>query len=470
MTERFDAVVVGAGPNGLVAAITLARAGRSVLVLEASATVGGGCRSAELTEPGFVHDVCAAVHPLAVASPAIVGLGLEAHGVRFAHPEIALAHPLDGGRAGLLHRSIDETCDGLGADGDRWRRLIGPMADRWPQLAPQLLAPIVSVPRHPLTLASFGIRALPPATMADHWFRTDEAAGLFAGSAAHAFLPLQRPLTSAFGVLLSAAAHAVGWPVVEGGSQRLVDAMAARLVELGGEIRTGVRVRSMHDLPPHDVALFDTDPGQLAAIAGDRLSPGFVKRMRRFRHGPAAFKLDYALSAPVPWSNEGCRRAGTVHLGGTLAEVAAAERDVSRGRLPDRPFVLAVQPGVADPSRAPAGKHTLWVYAHVPAGCTDDPTERVERQIERFAPGFRDTVIARNAIGPAAWEAYNPNYVGGDIAGGAHTGLQLVFRPVIGRPYATSDPRIVLCSASTPPGAGVHGMCGYHAARSVLRR
>lgn len=470
MTERFDAVVVGAGPNGLVAAITLARAGRSVLVLEASATVGGGCRSAELTEPGFVHDVCAAVHPLAVASPAIVGLGLEAHGVRFAHPEIALAHPLDGGRAGLLHRSIDETCDGLGADGDRWRRLIGPMADRWPQLAPQLLAPIVSVPRHPLTLASFGIRALPPATMADHWFRTDEAAGLFAGSAAHAFLPLQRPLTSAFGVLLSAAAHAVGWPVVEGGSQRLVDAMAARLVELGGEIRTGVRVRSMHDLPPHDVALFDTDPGQLAAIVGDRLSPGFVKRMRRFRHGPAAFKLDYALSAPVPWANEGCRRAGTVHLGGTLAEVAAAERDVSRGRLPDRPFVLAVQPGVADPSRAPAGKHTLWVYAHVPAGCTDDPTERVERQIERFAPGFRDTVIARNAIGPAAWEAYNPNYVGGDIAGGAHTGLQLVFRPVIGRPYATSDPRIVLCSASTPPGAGVHGMCGYHAARSVLRR
>jgi len=470
VTERFDAVVVGAGPNGLVAAITMAQAGRSVLVLEASATVGGGCRSAELTEPGFVHDVCAAVHPLAVASPAIVGLGLEAHGVRFAHPEIALAHPLDGGRAGLLHRSIDETCDGLGVDGDRWRRLIGPMVDRWPQLSPQLLAPIVSVPRHPFALASFGVRALPPATMADRWFRTDEAAGLFAGSAAHAFLPLQRPLTSAFGVLLSAAAHAVGWPVVEGGSQRLADAMAARLVELGGEIRTGERVRSMDDLPPHDVALFDTDPGQLAAIAGDRLSPGFVKRMRRFRHGPAAFKLDYALSAPVPWANEGCRRAGTVHLGGTLAEVAAAERDVSRGRLPDRPFVLAVQPGVADPSRAPAGKHTLWVYAHVPAGCTEDPTERIERQIERFAPGFRDTVIARNAIGPAAWEAYNPNYVGGDISGGAHTGLQLVFRPVIGRPYATSDPRIVLCSASTPPGAGVHGMCGYHAARSVLRR
>lgn len=470
MTERFDAVVVGAGPNGLVAAITLVQAGRSVLVLEASATVGGGCRSAELTEPGLVHDVCAAVHPLAVASPAISALGLSQHGVRFAHPDVALAHPLDGGRAGLLRRSLDETCDGLEVDGARWRRLIGPMVERWSDLAPQLLGPIVSVPRHPIALASFGVRALPPATVAGRWFRTDEAAGLFAGSAAHAFLPLGRPLTSAFGVMLSAAAHAVGWPVVEGGSQRLVDAMAARLVELGGEIRTGVRVRSMGDLPPHDVALFDTDPGQLAAIAGDRLSSSFTRRVRRFRHGPAAFKLDYALSGPVPWTNEGCRRAGTVHVGGTLAEVAAAERDVAHGRMPDRPFVLVVQPGVADPSRAPAGRQTLWVYAHVPAGSTDDPTDLIERQIERFAPGFRDTVVARHAIGPAAWEAYNPNYVGGDIAGGAHTGLQLVFRPVVGRPYATSDPRIVLCSASTPPGAGVHGMCGYHAARTVLRR
>lgn len=470
MIAPVDAVVVGAGPNGLVAAVTLAAAGRRVVVVEAAATVGGGCRSAELTEPGLVHDVCASVHPLAVASPAITALRLERHGVRFVQPEIPLAHPLDDGRAGVLHRSLLATVNGLGVDGRAWRALVGPAVERWDRLVPDLLGPVLSVPAHPLALGSFGLRALPPASWARRLFRTDEAAALFAGSAAHAFLPLGRPLTSAFGVLLSAAGHAVGWPVVEGGSQRLVDALASRLVELGGEVRTGERVRSMSDLPPHRVALFDTDPRQLASIAGDRLPAAFRRRLEKFRHGPAAFKIDYALSAPVPWTNESCRRAGTVHVGGTLAEVAAASTAVARGRMPERPFVLAVQSSLADPTRAPDGRHTLWVYAHVPHGFAGDATPAIEAQIERFAPGFRDVVVARSVMGPRAFESYNPNYVGGDIAGGAHSGLQMVFRPVFGRSYATPDPAIVLCSASTPPGGGVHGMCGYQAAQLVLRR
>lgn len=470
MMPAADAVVVGAGPNGLVAAVTLAEAGRRVVVLEASPTIGGGCRSAALTEPGFVHDVCAAVHPLAVASPAISALHLERHGLRFVHPEIPLAHPLEGGRAGVLHRSLHATVTELGVDGRAWRALIGPSVDRWDRLLPQVMRPVVSVPSHPLALASFGVRALLPATLAARAFRRDEAAALFAGSAAHAFLPLTRPVTSAFGVLLSAAAHAVGWPVVEGGSQRLVDALAARLVELGGEIRTDVRVRSMADLPTHRTALFDTDPRQLSAIVGDRFPARYRRRLDSYRFGPGAFKIDYALSAPVPWTNESCRRAGTVHVGGTVGEIVAAESEVARGRMPTQPFVLVAQPSLADPTRAPAGCHTLWVYAHVPHGYTGDATAAIEAQIERFAPGFRDVVLARSVMGPSAFHEYNPNYVGGDVAGGAHLGTQMVFRPVIGRPYVTPDPSIVLCSASTPPGGGVHGMCGYQAAQVVLRR
>lgn len=465
-----DAVVVGAGPNGLVAAVTLAEAGRRVIVLEASSTIGGGCRSAELTEPGFVHDICAAVHPLAVASPAFAALQLDRHGLRFVHPEVPLAHPLDGGRAGVLHRSIGATMTELGDDGRAWRALIGPAVDHWPDLLPQVMRPVTSIPSHPLVLASFGLRALLPASLATRVFRHDEAAALFAGSAAHAFLPLSRPVTSAFGVLLSAAAHAVGWPVVEGGSQRLVDALAARLVELGGEIRTDARVRSMSDLPPHRTALFDTDPQQLAAIVGDRFSSRYRRRLTSYRFGPGAFKIDYALSAPVPWTNEWCRRAGTVHVGGTVGEIAAAEADVARGRMPPRPFVLVAQPSLVDRSRAPEGCHTLWVYAHVPHGYTGDATASIEAQIERFAPGFRDVVLARSVMGPSAFHDYNPNYVGGDVAGGAHMGTQMLFRPVVGRPYITPDPSIMLCSASTPPGGGVHGMCGYQAAQVVLHR
>lgn len=467
--ERYDAVVVGSGPNGLAAAVRLAEAGHSVLVLEASATIGGGTRSAELTLPGFVHDVCAAVHALGVSAPALSLDTLRPHGLRWMWPDVPLAHPLDRGRAGVLHRSIDETAARLGPDGPNWLRLIHPVLDDWDKLLPTLLGPLLSMPRHPFALARFGIRALQPATLLARRFDTDEAAGLFAGCAAHAMLPLSRPLTSAFGLMLAAAGHVGGWPVAAGGSQAVADALAGRLLELGGELRTGAVVRSLADLPPHRAVLFDTNPAQLASIAGDALPARYRDRLRRFRHGPGAFKIDYALDAAVPWENEACRSAGTVHVIGTLAELVAAEADVAAGRMPDRPFVLVVQSSLVDPSRAPAGKHTLWVYAHVPHGFAGDATAAIERQIERFAPGFTDRVLARHTTTPQGLEAYNANYVGGDIAGGAHSGLQLAFRPTVAaRPYATPNPSLFLCSASTPPGAGVHGMCGWHAAGRVL--
>lgn len=469
--ERFDAVVVGSGPNGLSAAVTLAEAGRSVLVLEAADVIGGGTRSAELTLPGFRHDVCAAVHALGVSAPAMSLEQLGPHGLRWVWPEIPLAHPLDGGRAGVLYRSVDDTATALGADGPRWRRLFGPLVDDWSKVLPQLLGPVVSVPRHPIAMARFGLHALQPASWVAKRFETDEAAALFGGCAAHAILPLTRPLTAAFGLMLAGSAHADGWPVAAGGSQTVADALAGRLVQLGGEVRTGVHVRSLADLPAHDIAMFDTNPAQLASIAGDALPARYSKRLHRFHHGPAAFKIDYALDRPVPWQNEECRRAGTLHLVGTYAELESAEADVAAGRMPERPLVLVVQSTVFDPSRAPEGKHTLWVYAHVPHGFEGDATDAIERQIERFAPGFRDLVLARHVSGPAALHTYNPNYVGGDIAGGAHSGLQLVFRPTIAvRPYATPNPSLFLCSASTPPGAGVHGMCGRHAAERALRK
>ena len=469
--ERFDAVVIGSGPNGLSAAVRLAEAGRSVLVLEQADVIGGGTRSAELTLPGYVHDVCAAVHALGVSAPAMSLDTLGPHGLRWVWPEIPLAHPLDGGRAGVLHRSVDDTAAGLGADGRAWQRLFGPLVRDWPKVLPQLLGPVVSVPRHPIAMAGFGVHALQPATWVARRFESDEAAALFGGCAAHAILPLTRPLTAAFGLMLAGSAHADGWPVAAGGSQAVADALAARLKELGGEVRTGVHVRSLADVPAHDIALFDTNPAQLAAIAGDALPARYRTRLERFHHGPGAYKIDYALDGPVPWDNDDCRRAGTVHVIGTLPELVAAEADVAAGRMPDRPYVLVVQSSIFDPSRAPDGKHTLWAYAHVPHGYVGDATEAIEQQIERFAPGFRDVVLARHVTAPRGLEAYNPNYVGGDIAGGAHSGLQLVFRPTIAlRPYATPNPSLFLCSASTPPGAGVHGMCGLHAADRALRR
>ena len=442
------------------------------MVLEAADAIGGGTRSAELTLPGFVHDVCAAVHALGVSAPALSLDELGPHGLRWVWPEIPLAHPLDGGRAGVLHRSVDDDGrTGSGSTGRAWHASSARSSVIGRSLLPQLLGPVVSVPRHPLAMARFGVHAVQPATWVARRFDTDEAAALFGGCAAHAILPLTRPLTSAFGMMLAGSAHADGWPVAAGGSQAVADALAARLRSLGGEVRTGVLVRTLDDLPDHRVALFDTNPAQLASIAGDALPARYRARLRRFHHGPAAFKIDYALDGPVPWSNDDCRRAGTIHVVGTMAELVAAEADVAAGRMPDRPLVLVVQPTLFDPGRAPAGKHTLWAYAHVPHGYDRDATDAIERQLERFAPGFRDVVLARHVTGPAALHAYNRNYVGGDIAGGAHSGLQLVFRPTVAlRPYATPNESLYLCSASTPPGAGVHGMCGLHAADRALGR
>ncbi len=464
-----DVVVVGAGPNGLAAAITCAEAGRSVLVLEGADTVGGGARSAALTLPGFVHDVCSAIHPLAAVSPFFTSADLGRHGLELLHPEVALVHPLDGGRAGVLHRSLAETVAGLGPDGRAWDRHIGWATRSWPNLAPAVLAPVLRVPRHPLTLAGFGLRGLPPATIAARAFSTDEARGLFAGAAAHSFLPLSSPLTSTVGIMLLASGHVAGWPTARGGSQAIADALASRLKELGGQVETGRPVTTLADLPDSRAVLFDLTPRQVLRICGDALPAGYRTRLGAFRYGPGVFKIDYALSEPVPWTNPDARRAGSLHLGGSLAQVAESEADVAAGRHPPRPFVLVAQQSLFDDSRAPAGQHTLWAYCHVPARSTLDMTDAIEGQLERFAPGFRDVVLARHTADSSWYEAYNPNVIGGDISGGSNAGLRLVMRPRPGlHPYRTPNPRLFLCSASTPPGGGVHGMCGFHAAQAAL--
>ena len=465
-----DVVVVGGGQNGLAAAITCLEAGRSVLVLEATETLGGGCRTAELTLPGFQHDVCSAIHPLAAVSPFFASADLQRHGLELLHPEVALVHPLDDGRAGVMHRSLDDTVEGLGVDGRVWDRTVGWVARHWPTLAPAVLAPLVRVPRHPLTLGGFGLRAVPSATLLARTFRTEEAKGIFAGTAAHSFLPLSRPLTASAGIMLAASAHVAGWPCIRGGSERLIDAMASRIRELGGEIETSRPVRSMGDVPDSRAVLFDVTPRQLLRIAGDDLSHGYRRRLQAFRYGPGVFKVDYALSEPVPWTHPDGRRAGSLHLGGTLHEIAEGEAAVAAGRHPDRPFVLVGQQSIFDPSRAPVGQHTLWTYCHVPARSTIDMTDAIERQIERFAPGFRDIVLERHVADSSWYEAHNENFVGGDIAGGSHGGLQLVMRPRPGlHPYRTANERLFLCSSSTPPGAGVHGMCGMNAAQEALK-
>lgn len=470
LREPVDVVVVGAGPNGLAAAIEVARAGCSVVVLEAADTVGGGTRSAELTRPGYVHDVCSAIHPLAAGSPFFRSVPLAEHGCELVHPEIPLVHPLDGGRGGVLHRSIERTVADAGPDGPAWERLYGPLVRRWDHVEEQLLGPVVRIPAHPVSMARFGLQAVRRAESVAARFRTDEVRGLFAGIAAHAFLPLDHHLTASFGLMLGGLAHVHGWPIVRGGSQQLADALASYLTVLGGTVVTGHRVTSLDELPPHRAVLADLSPSQLVAIAGDRLDGRSRRRLTRFRHGPGACKVDFALSGPVPWANDDARRAGTLHLGGTYEQIAAAEQAVAAGQHPDHPFVLAAQPSIVDPSRAPEGHHTLWAYAHVPNGSDVDVSERITDQIERFAPGFRDLVLDRHVMTAADFEAYNPTYVGGDISGGAHTGLQLVLRPWPAiDPYRTPVDGVFLCSASTPPGGGVHGMCGSRAARSALR-
>ena len=447
----------------------LARAGRSVRVLEAAATIGGGTRTEQLTRPGFLHDVCSAVHPLAVASPFLASLPLAEHGLELVHPGIPLAHPLDDGDAVALHRSVERTAAGLGADADAYRALVGPLVRDWRPLVRDLLGPL-RVPRHPLPAARFAALGIRSATgLATRRFGGEAARALVAGNAAHSMQPLTGRGTAAFALVLQMLGHGVGWPVAAGGSRAITDAMASLLVSLGGEIETGRRVSSLAELEPSRAVLLDTSPRDLLAIAGPDLPRRYRRVLGRYRYGPGVFKVDYALSAPVPWTAAACRSAGTVHVGGTLAEIAEAEAEVAAGRHPRRPFVLVAQQSLFDDSRAPQGCHTLWAYCHVPNGSAIDMTDAIERQIERFAPGFAETVMARHAIGPAQAEAANPNYVGGDINGGAADLRQLLARPVVRRPHATPNPRLFLCSSSTPPGGGVHGMCGWHAARAALR-
>lgn len=470
----LDAVVVGSGPNGLAAAVALAQAGCSVTVIEAAGSPGGGARSEELTLPGFVHDLFSAVHPLAAASPFLSTLPLAEHGLRWAHPEAPAVHPLPGRPAAVLERSITATMGTLGPDGDAWRNLLGVVVERWKELSEAVLGPQLRAPAHPVVMARFGLRAVWPAeALVRRVFSDEPARALFAGMAAHSALALHRPLTASFGLTLAGAGHAVGWPVPVGGAQQISDALVSYLRTLGGEVVTGQEVRSLAEVPPARAVLLDLTPRQVLALAGDRMPTAYRLRLERFRYGPGAFKVDYALNGPVPWTDEACRRTATVHLGGTAAEVVAAEADVARGRHPERPFLLCAQPSVVDPTRAPEGHHTFWVYTHVPLGSTIDATPAIEAQLERFAPGFADRVLARHVMGPAELEARNANLVGGDIAGGSHGGLQLLARPVLAcDPYAVPIEGLdaYMCSASTPPGAGVHGMCGWWAAQSALRR
>jgi phytoene dehydrogenase-like protein len=467
----LDAIVVGAGPNGLAAAITLARAGRSVRVYEAASEVGGGTRTLELTLPGFRHDMCSTILPLTLASPFFRSVDLASHGVEIVHPDVPVAHPLDGGQAAVLERSVAVTGERLGgADGKAWRRLFGPLVRDVEKIGPEILRPVAHIPRHPLAMARFGLPALWSAQgLAHHRFREDPARALFAGIAAHAMLRLDRPLSASFGLVLATYAHAVGWPMTRGGASVVAAALVAELEAAGGEVVTGHRVDAVADLPPARVVLFDVTPRQLIAIAGDRLSSRTRRHAERFRYGSGVFKVDWALDGPVPWAADGPRRAATVHLGGTLEEIAGSEADVAAGRHPERPYVLFVQYAPWDTSRAPEGKTTAWAYCHVPPGSDVDMTTRIEAQVERFAPGFRDRILARAVHGPAAMEAHDANYVGGDINGGIQDIRQLIFRPWPSLdPYRVGE-GLYLCSSSTPPGGGVHGMSGMLAARSALR-
>ena len=472
MPDDWDAVVVGAGPNGLTAAATLGRAGWRVLVVEAAPAIGGGTRSGELTRPGFLHDICSAVHPMALISPALSPLDLDAHGVKWVFPEVQMAHPLDGGRVALLLRSVGDTAALLGPDQAAYRALLEPLVESAEGVVNAVMSPLTPPRVGDLpVLARFALAGAWPATrLARSRFRSDEARGLMAGLAAHSMLSLRSVATGGYGLFLGLLGHTVGWPVASGGSQVIADALGAIIVESGGEIVVGQTVESLDELPPARATLLDVSPRQLIGIAGHRLPDRYRRALERYRYGAGVWKVDWALDGPVPWTADRARQAATVHVGGTLEEVAAAEGDVAAGRQPQRPFVLVGQPTIIDPSRAPAGAHVAWAYCHVPNGSTFDMTQRIEDQIERFAPGFKERVLSRHAMSPAAVERHDANYIGGDIAVGSTNLRQLVTRPVVSRcPWRTPVPGLYLCSSATPPGPGVHGMCGWHAAQTALR-
>jgi phytoene dehydrogenase-like protein len=470
LKNYYDAVVVGAGPNGLAAAITLSRTFKSVLLLEAKTSIGGGIRSAPLTLPSFVHDICSAVQPLAIWSPFFRQLGLERYGLTWIQPEIPLAHPFDDGSALLLHRSLDVTCDSLGSDGKAYKDLLSPFVENHEKLLSDILRPL-HFPENQFLMVRFAMSAMGSArNLVKTKFRNDKTRALFAGIAAHAMLPLEKPLTASFGIVLATLAHTVGWPIIQGGSQRLADALSDHFRGSGGEIQTGRLISSLDDVPRAAYYFFDVTPRQLLNIEGLGLAEGYRAKLGRFRYGPGVNKVDWALKEPIPWKADICKKAGAVHLGNSLEEISTSIRQVSMGKMFTSPYIILAQQSIFDPSRAPAGRHTAWAYCHVPNGTSEDVTDRIEDKIERYAPGFREVILARHSMSAQAMEIYNPNYVGGDINGGVQDIFQLYTRPIISLfPYRTSVKNIYICSSSTPPGGGVHGLCGYYAARDLCK-
>ena len=466
--KDFDAIVVGSGPNGLSAAITLQKAGLSVLIVEAKATIGGGMRTAELTLRGFKHDICSAIHPMAMGSPFFANLPLHEYGLEFVHAPLPAAHPFDNGKAAILSRSIDETALSLGKDGSAYLNLIKPLVECWPKIVDDVMGPL-GFPKHPLLLAQFGLKAMQPSSWIAKGFVTEEAKGLWAGMTAHSIQPLTNYSSAAIGMVLSAVGHLYGWPIPKGGSQSIADALASYFIALGGKIETNFPVKSLNQLPSSNAVLFDVTPKQLLQIAGEKFSPLYKWQLERYRYGMGVFKVDWALDGPIPFTATECSKAATVHLGNTFNEIAAGEQLAASGGHPEKPFVLLAQQSLFDSTRAPEGKHTAWAYCHVPNGSTEDMTLAIENQVERFAPGFKDQILAKNIMNSSQIEAYNPNYIGGDINGGIIDIGQLFTRPALRiSPYRTSAKGVYICSSSTPPGGGVHGMCGYHAAKTAL--